>query len=85
LNWGGRYSSTRKLPLEDTRSEVTSAMARTRYVPSGAPASIGTSAEKVPYSVSGSVRVQISLPRASVTVTSACVPFAGVVTTPRRR
>ena len=85
LNCGGRYSSTRKVPLEDTRSEVTSATAWMENVPSGAPASMGTSAEKVPYSVSGRVRDQISFPRASVTVRSACVPFAGVVTTPRRR
>ena len=60
-------------------------MARTEYVPSGAAASMGTSAEKVPYSVSGMLRDQTSLPRESVTVTSAGVPFAGEVTTPRRR
>ncbi len=54
-------------------------------MPSAAPASTGTSAEKVPNSVSGMLRDQISLPRESVTVTSASVPFAGVVTTPRRR
>ncbi len=46
-------------------------------MPSGAPASIGTSAEKVPNSVSGMLRDQISLPRESVTETSALVPFAG--------